>query len=133
MAKRAHVGDKFRLKRAQQQEDEARAEYMKRQDNVRELLIEEQATKDKELRAIREELSALREELHRHRLRIGRKKFSVRVKEKSLESQLNALRKLQEEEGPLEKKLEACLQKETAAKNRLVAEVQKQKTLVGVG
>jgi hypothetical protein len=52
---------------------------------------------------------------------------------KSLESQQNALRKLQEEEGPLVKKLEVCVQKETAAKNRLVAEVQKQTTHEGIG
>jgi hypothetical protein len=133
MAKSAHVPDKHRLKRAQQQEDEARAEYLKRQENVRELLILDQAGKDKELKAIREELRARREEVHRHRLRIGRKKYSVRVKMKSLESQQNALQKLQDEEGLLVQKLEACLKKETAAKNRLVAEIQKQQTSEGPG
>jgi GTPase involved in cell partitioning and DNA repair len=123
MATSINAPDKKRLKRAQQQAAEAAAEALRRQNRVRDLLIEDQADKDKEIRTIRAELRKRREVLHRHRLLIGRKKFSVRIQSKKLEHIQATLKKLEEQEIILAKNLEELVQKEITAKDRLATQL----------
>jgi hypothetical protein len=112
-------GSNRKLKKVQRLVDEAREQYLQRQQKLLDMELDRLAAADPEMRSVAKELREIRNTLHFHRLKMGRKKFSIRIKAKSLLDQQNALTRMEGEEIGMAQTLETLAQKESEIRSRL--------------